>query len=361
MEGKRARLSYIDAVKAIAMISIVMFHACTNHPNTYLATNAYLIRLTSAYGLPVFFFINGFLYRNKDIEHPVKEILGRIKSYYLPFVCYNLFYLAMHNIFVSLHMLDEQYGNGYYSAKEYLIHFVKAILGHREFFSGALWFLGSILIMNTILIVCEFLIHRCFSDNWRLPLLGAIVFLCMVAGNSGVVTDRMKLSTSLSNLGYFYFGVLYRHFDWNCIFEKRRTWYIIAGIILDLMISFNKLYNPLGCSSHYVFILLDYLNAVFCIVAIMMICRLPVVSNSKVLKMVGQNTMDIMGLHFMVFKLVSWFIILVKGFPITRLPEYPVLVGVGGAWWLLYTVVGVALPTAFSIWRQRGGRKERKV
>lgn len=29
MEGKRARLFDMDAVKAIAMIYIVMFHACT--------------------------------------------------------------------------------------------------------------------------------------------------------------------------------------------------------------------------------------------------------------------------------------------------------------------------------------------
>ena len=84
------RLIYIDIVKAIAMISIVVFHSCTNNASTYLATNAYLIRVTSAYGLPVFFFVNGFLFHNKDMEHPAKMIWKKIKSYYFPFLCYNL-------------------------------------------------------------------------------------------------------------------------------------------------------------------------------------------------------------------------------------------------------------------------------
>lgn len=347
------RLTYIDIVKAIAMISIVVFHSCTNNGNTYLATNAYLIRVTSAYGLPVFFFVNGFLFHNKDVEHPIRMIWKKIKSYYLPFLCYNLFFWAFHNVFVLLHMLDEQHGGGWYSVKDYLIQFVKAVTGHREYFAGALWFLGSILIINTIVIICEFFIAKFFRGKYHDLFLGIVACMFMVVGNSGYVTDKMKIATSLCNLIYFYLGMIYKKYNLNEVLIRRKYVCIAFGVVLDLLISYNKLYNPFACSSRLLFIVLDYVNAFFCIAAIMMISQLPLFMKSKVLKLIGENTLDIMGLHFMLFKIVSLIIICVYQLPIERLAEYPVLMGVEGGWWILYSVVGVSLATLFAVIRHK--------
>lgn len=347
------RLIYIDIVKAIAMISIVVFHSCTNNASTYLATNAYLIRVTSAYGLPVFFFVNGFLFHNKDMEHPAKMIWKKIKSYYFPFLCYNLSFWVLHNVFVLLHMLDEQYGGGWYSATEYFNRFVKAVTGHREYFAGALWFLGSILIINVIVIICEYLFLKVFKGKYHDILLGIVSCMLMVIGNSGYVTDKMKIATSLCNFIYFYFGMIYRKHNWNELFLKKKYIYISFGLILDLLISYNKLYNPFACNSKVLLISLDYVNAFFCIVAIMMISQLPLIMKSRALKVVGQNTLDIMGLHFLLFKIVSLIIICVYRLPIERLAEYPVLMGIGGGWWILYSFVGVSLATIFSVARHR--------
>lgn len=361
MQENKVRMTYIDVVKAIAMISVVLFHACTNHENTYLATNAYFIRFTSAYAIPVFFFVNGFLYRNKDINSPIKSILKKIKSYYLPFLWYNLFYLCAHNIFVTLHMVDEKYGNGYYDATEYIKHFFKAITGHREYFSGALWFLGSILTVNAIIIIAEYCIHKFSMEKYYFLLLGLVAIICLIAGNVGVVTDRMKIETSLANVVYFYLGMLFKHFDWNNIFIKNKKVYIILGILIDLIVSCNKQYNPFGITNSLIYIVLDYLNAFLCIIAIMMIAQVKWIEKSKILRIVGQNTLDIMALHFMFFKIVSLLVILVYKLPITRLAEYPVLIGIDGAWWLLYALVGIVFSTLFSVFRHKlfQGKKER--
>ncbi len=349
----KQRMPYIDVYKAIAMISVVMFHACTNHANTYLATNAYLIRFTSAYALPAFFFINGFLYKNKDIDNPILALWKRIKAYFIPFICYNLIYLFLHNVFVALHMVDETYGNGYYDLKEFAKHFVLAITGHREFFSGALWFLGSILTMNAIYIVSEYVIHKLLHDKYRLVILTIVTLICVFAGNSGYVTNAMKIATSLSNLCYFFFGMLVKQKDWNTVFLKKKYVYITLALLFNLMISYNKLYNPFRLNSSLLFIALDYINAFICIIGILMIVQFKYIANSRFLQVIGKNTMDIMALHFMIFKLVSVIIIGVYGLPITRLAEYPVLMGVGGGWWLAYTAVGVAIPTLFSVFRHK--------
>ena len=354
--NKLSRIPFIDVVKAIAMISVVSFHACTNQSSTYLATNAFLIRFLSAFAMPVFFFVNGFLYKNKNPEHPIKEIIRKVKSYYLPFLAYNLFYLVFHNLFVYLHMVDARYGNSYYDVMDYVQHFILAITGHREFFSGALWFLGSILIINTILILTEFISLKLWKGEHRLCVLGGVTIILLIAGYSGYVPESMKLADSCRNMIYFFFGMVYRQKEWNRFLTNKKAVFIGIGVIVNLLISYNKLYNPMNIAHFLPFVILDYLNAFLGIVAVMLIAQISWVQNSKLLNIIGKNTMDIMGLHFMVFKVVSVIMILYYSLPITRLAEYPVLIGIGGAWWILYTIVGVSVPTLFSIIRHKIGK-----
>lgn len=351
MQNQKERMPYIDVVKAIAMISVVMFHACTNSQSTYQATNAFLIRFTSAYAMPVFFFVNGFLYKNREPGRPVKMLFKKIKAYYVPLLCYNLFYLFAHNLFVTLHMVDETYGNGFYDLKTFAKHFVKCVIGKREFFGGALWFLGSILFISGIVIVTEFFVYKLGWEKRTFAILGIVVLICLLLGNTELVTEKMKIRTSMANFIYFYFGMLYRHFDWDRLFAKKRMACIVVWAIVNVFISYNKLYNPFTIDTKHVFTVLDYLNAFIGIVAVMQIAQLAWVAKSKTLRVIGRNTLDIMALHFMVFKLISWLMILVYDLPVSRLPEYPVLFGIGGLWWLLYTAVGIVLPTVFSVLR----------
>lgn len=359
---EKPRLTYMDVCKAIGIIAVVVVHACSDNDNTYLASHSFIIRFFHAFAMPLFFFINGYLYKNKNVDKPVTGVLKKIKAYYLPFVAYNLFFLFTNNIFVSLHMLDEKYGNGYYDLKEFIRHFFRAVTGRREYFSGALWFLGSILTISAIVIAAEFVIHKVFHDKYKYQLLGVVAVVCLLAGNSGYVTDSMKIATSLAHLIYFYFGMVYRQYDWNAAFLKRRAFCIIVALLVNILISGHKLYNPFGCQSLLVFTILDYVNAFICIVGIMMFAQIGKVMGSRILQTIGTNTMDIMALHFMIFKLVSLVIIAVYQLPITRLPEYPVIQHTGGAWWILYTIVGLTVPTVFSIWRHKifGKKRTRK-
>lgn len=350
---KEKRLGYIDAAKAIAMISVVVFHSCTNAENTYLATNAYLIRFLSAFAMPVFFFINGFLYKNKNLNNPVREVLRKVKNYYLPFLAYNLFYLLAHNVFVKLHFVDETFGNGHYSMKDYAKHFVLAVTGHREYFAGALWFLGSILIISAIVIGVEWILNLCGKIKYRFAVLAVVTVILHVLSYLGVVPDAMKLSESCSSFLYFFFGMLYREFRYNEFFTKNRFVWIGVAVVLNLLVSYNKLYLVVAANSALILHSLDVVNALLGIVAVMMIVQFKPIENSRILNIVGTNTMDIMGLHFLMFKLVSCLIVMVYAIPTERLAEYPVLFKVAGAWWILYTVVGVVLPVCFGIARKK--------
>lgn len=61
---------------------------------------------------------------------------------------------------------------------------------------------------------------------------------------------------------------------------------------------------------------------------------------------VGDHTLVVLALHFLSFKVVSLIAISAKDLDMTFLSSFPTIYGLGGIWWLLYTVAGVLLPLA---------------
>ena len=59
---------------------------------------------------------------------------------------------------------------------------------------------------------------------------------------------------------------------------------------------------------------------------------------------IGKNTLNILIFHFISFKLVSLGIIMANGEPFERLAEFPVLTLHNNFMWILYTIIGVAMP-----------------
>lgn len=59
---------------------------------------------------------------------------------------------------------------------------------------------------------------------------------------------------------------------------------------------------------------------------------------------IGSNTLTILTFHFLCFKLVSLYIIKRDGLPIEQLSDFPAIAGVRSYDWIIYTIVGVALP-----------------
>ena len=58
---------------------------------------------------------------------------------------------------------------------------------------------------------------------------------------------------------------------------------------------------------------------------------------------IGRNSMVIMMLHFLSFKVVSFIGVLIKGENIKLIGSFPVLYSTG-FWWIVYGMVGVFLP-----------------
>lgn len=90
----------LDISKAICIILMVVGHAgCPK----YLCDVVYLFHM------PCFFFISGLLFNEKYFANLSFGITKKLKSYYVPFVKWELLFLLFHNAFATLHIYDSKF------------------------------------------------------------------------------------------------------------------------------------------------------------------------------------------------------------------------------------------------------------
>ena len=74
---------------------------------------------------------------------------------------------------------------------------------------------------------------------------------------------------------------------------------------------------------------------------------------NKILTIIGQNTLSVVILHFLSFKLMNYIYCILYDKPLSFISIFPVSVS-GGYWWLAYAAIGVGLPVCLNCIRKKG-------
>lgn len=352
--NSKCRMEYLDVCKGLAIIIVVVQHAITNEPFIFDIDNISLLRFITLFTMPTFFFINGFLFSEKYFEHPVQGIWKKFKAYYIPFVKFNLFFLIIHNLCVYVHFLNEQYGNSYYNGKLFLKHFILAITGHRELFAGALWFLGSLIIITTVFIIAENISSRIFGGKFKYVILTLIIVFIALLGCLRLVPDSMKIRRSFTDIVFFYVGFLIRHFNLKRYMTKYGKIYGIISFIIFIVIS---QFCSVGISAIGWSYITYYIVGILGAIMLLQISKFKIWEKVSIIGKIGKASMYIMALHLLAFKFVSIFIVFLYGMDKDRIAEYPVIMGISGYWWLVYTLFGVGIPFLYYVIKERVSEK----
>ena len=64
---------------------------------------------------------------------------------------------------------------------------------------------------------------------------------------------------------------------------------------------------------------------------------------------IGKNTLSVLILHFLAFKLVGLIVVAYYELPAFCLASFPSLYGERGLWWVAYIIVGVGVPVILSV------------
>lgn len=318
----------VTIAKGIGIILMVIGHS---------GLDGYPTRLIYMFHMPLFFFLSGFCFKKSYIFAPRKFIMRRIKSIYVPFVKYSLLFLVLHNVFVIFYIYDNML-----SLKETLVKIAHIVLSlwSGEPLLGGFWFLKSLFWGSILFYIVQYItkfkqkyiynggvILLCLGllCNWfkfKIPVIGIndtdiIASLFMLIG-SAFKNRSVEFSKKLiiASVVLLFIGAFFWYQQMIYLKYKIMVPYVITGVIGSFItLIFSRKIQKLG----------GYF--------------------SKTLVFIGNNSLHILIWHFLSFKFVTFFIVILFNLSITSMTTFPVLNEYASqGWWLLYVIVGIAFP-----------------
>lgn len=383
----------ITILKALAIILVVMAHSSCP---TYLSRFSYMICVS------LFFMASGYCFDIKYLNNEAEFVKRRFKGLYIPYVKWSLFFLLFNAFWFYTGILNEQYGNAeggvthplnLHQWLQSLWSICLSMSGHDQFLGGAFWFFRALLVSSIVFLAGFKFIESCrwFREKYTVSsLVLAFVALAMALWKT---SDGLRW-TGLAQGGYrelmgvvfLASGFLYRRYElWLETSDKMcqridETAYIkpwqkhsikalnglcdgvefvmrwlgrqpivsmlISATILVALVAFPhpsmatkaKTLEEVGwlalsgiAGFSFVFNLSHYIYNI--------------VPARRLFDFIGNNTLYIFIWHIFAFKLVSMIKVGVYRLPWLMVGGHPVVHSEQGQWfWILYTIVGVALP-----------------
>ena len=341
----RSHNNYIAIAKAIGIISVVIWHS---RPPQEIGI------LLMFYAVPLFFFTSGFFYKPCHTKDELKTTyLKRFKGLYLPFLKWSLVFLLLHNIFFHLNIYNGVYGiegkvSELYNWKDFIlrgIHVIFKVDGVEELL-GAFWFIRALLFSSLMIATIQFILRRYMQINRYI--------VCLILLGLSIVSLYYKLRLPYIDSLYILFFSSFFYVTGYCYhkIESERSYsntvFLLSVALTGIgLIFFN---HVAGVLENSVGDVLPY--SIFAISGILMVLNISKrIEHFKVKNFfyyVGNNTMVILAMHLLSFKLISLAKITYYGWPIERLAQFPVIEQNNSLWWLAYTLVGVGIPLILS-------------
>lgn len=324
-----------SVVKGFAIISVVIGH-CTIQPDVE--------SFVGQYHLAVFFFVSGYFFKEKYIEEKRIFVWKKMKKLYLLYVISGMVFLLFHPILTRLHVYDtpltwKDMGN------EVLNLSVR--LTSNDPMMGAMWFCPALMGVSFIAFVA-FCLTKGFS-LWK----RSIVFLLMVT-MGGVNIHLIGLKSPyciwqyMIVVGIYYIGWLFHKGEKYICIHKRIVWALLCVIFFFILYMVTKCglmakLQPANINKENVLVIL--LTALIGCGMIYSLSNLFLGTLlGKIIAVAGDYSFSIMLLHFLAFKVVNFIQCLVAGISYDSISDFPVMKYDNPLWFLLYVLVGVALP-----------------
>ena len=349
----------IDILKGLAIILFVMGH--TNFGGTQFI---YLFHMA------VFFIASGYFYNSKkivDFHGFIQYCLKKMKSLWFPYALWNTIFVLCNNLFIKLNVYTDNSGILDYTSNQFqvvhhhmnLVESLKEILKGVFFLGGttlggAFWFLRMLFIISILFAFIGYIIYKCKIKEKGMYIIQGVISVVFLLIGYYMSVKGISLIGNIQRVFscyiLYYLGILVR----NVKFDKIAYKLGIMGIsIAGLLVCLNYGNISLGSNS--------YPNPVFLLVASLLgwglmyeiayfITKIKYVN--KAISCLGKYSLNIMILHFLAFKIVSYIQVFMYEKPKYLVASFPVLYN-HGAWWVIYTIVGVCIPVLFTfLWSE---------
>ena len=305
----------VNVLKALAILLVVSGH---------LEFSLFGMFTPYSFQLALFFFISGYLFKDKYLDDVVTFIKRRIKSLLVPYFLYNTFYLGV-TVLVA-HLTGKFWGQPV-SLKNFFI--TPFLNGHQFDLSCPLWFVTQLFI-TMIVFLFLFRVLKKSSDNkfFHLAVFAILGFFAIPLSKL-ITLDPVTLVVvrTMFSLFFVYLGYYYRNYIENKIDIFTLKW---AGAIITLqsiLWLFNRDFDPEhGIGLSYVLVwarfdqqlIVPIITALTGIWASLLVLKLiyPYVKDSKFFFYMGDTTYHIMANHLLVMYIITAIFLHINGIPI---------------------------------------------
>ncbi len=311
----------INVLKALAIMIIVSGHLEFS-----------LIPMFPPYSfhLALFFFISGYLFKEKYLDSVLEFIKRRAKSLLAPYYLYMAFYFAITYVIFKL---TGRFWGYEITLKNYIL--TPFINGHQLFLSCPLWFVLQLFITMICFLLIFKGLKKIKDNKWfHFGVFFALALISMTFGECKFDSPMLIIIRTLFSMFFVYFGYFYKNNiegKYN-IFSPKIAFFIIA--LQALLWLTNKDFTPTdGIGLSYILVWGDFdsflvpiLTSITGIWAALFVVEVlyPYIKDNKFIYQMGQNTYHIMANHLFVFYLITVILMWLKGIPISVKNEHDI-------------------------------------
>ncbi len=330
MDSKQTHDSRISVVKAICIVLMVVGHS---GPPSEFNNMFTLIRM------PAFFFVSGFLLKDKYFDDEIPFIKRRFKGLWWPFVKWSLMFLACHNLFAYMHLYDTMYS---WHEMIYKVFKIFTLTGSEQLLGGY-WFLKELLFASLLGFSSVWLLKKHpgvkLFNKWGGVIL--IFLFLILAYFSSILPFKIPCISSVTMLATSFYLAGY-WFNKQALSKKSIPLVGLLALVMVAVVSIFFQGSMQGSKSAKIFIY--FIVALTGTYGIVNVAGLIKGRAQKMLDYIGSKTLYILTFHLISFKIVSLVKVWQYDMPIESLSSFPVISEYNSFYWLLYSVVGVIIP-----------------
>lgn len=211
---------------------------------------------------------------------------------------------------------------------------------------GAFWFLRVLFLVSVFYCICDYIIKLVFSKNLLL-IQGLLSFGLLIFGYLchlwGLYLHGLAQVASFYCL--YFIGYLLSLWKDHYLHWKEKQFFILLASSFAFLLILNRLGTIALDQNSYCnpFYLLATSLTGWCFL-FSLAYFITFSPFKKYLLQIGKQTLIIVILHFLSFKLVAALVVKIYNLPNYCMAAFPCLYGNRDLWWLAYTIVGVIVP-----------------
>ena len=334
----------ITISKAIGIILMVIGHS---------GCPRVLFNFIYLFHMPLFFFCSGIFFNELNCHKTAMRFLKkRVIGLYFPFVKWSILFLFLHNLLMSVGIYNTSYGyeggSSYYTFSEIvnkLICILFTMHGYEELLGG-FWFIRALFVSIILIVVFSLLLKS--VSKYKYELLCLLFLILTILIRRLAPDSEFWRDISMGTFGAFFYMLghivmRYSHY-WHNKYGA-----IICCVLLILSFCYFRGGISMGCGFNKVLpFSISAISGTLLSIYVSSFIENNVSNIKKTLYYIGNHTLDILALHFLSFRVVSFIIVLLCGLDITHIAEHPVIKDVDFSiynyWWCLYCIFGIVLP-----------------